>query len=223
MALSPSELRRYNRHLSLSEIGPAGQERLRAARVLIVGAGGLGSPAALYLAAAGIGTLGLVDFDRGEESNLQRQGLFDTADVGQSKAERARTRLRALNPEIEVVAHAVELCAANVRTLFEGYDLIVDGSDRVGTPYLINDASVLYRKSLVLAAIYRFEGQLMSYRPDGGPCYRCLFPHIDENAAPGCADVGVLGVLPGVLGTLQATEAIKLVTGVGAPLLGRVL
>jgi adenylyltransferase/sulfurtransferase len=223
MALSPSELRRYSRHLSLKEIGPAGQERLRASRVLIVGAGGLGSPAALYLAAAGIGTLGLLDFDRVDASNLQRQVLFDNASIGAEKALRARDRLSALNPELHVVAHQAELRAANVEANFAGYDLIIDGSDRIATHYLINDACVLYRKSLVTAAIYRFEGQIMSYVPDRGPCYRCLYPKIDDSATPSCADVGVLGVLPGVLGTLQATEAIKLVLGIGDPLLGRLL
>ena len=223
MALSPSELRRYSRHLSLTEIGLAGQERLRAARVLIVGAGGLGSPVALYLAAAGIGTLGLVDFDQVDESNLQRQVLFDTASVGAAKTEAARARLMALNPETRVVAHRTELCAANVAALFDPYDLIVDGTDRIATHYLINDACVLYRKPLVTAAIYRFEGQLMTYVPDRGPCYRCLFPHAAEGTAPSCAQVGVLGVLPGVLGTLQATEAIKLIVSIGTPLIGRLL
>ena len=223
MALSPSDLRRYARHLSLKEVGPAGQEKLRAARVLIVGCGGLGSPAALYLAAAGVGTLGLLDFDRVDTSNLQRQILFDTSDVGEPKAERAQQRLRALNPDIRAVAHQEELCAANVRVLFDDYELVIDGSDRIDTHYLISDACVLYRKPLVTAAIYRFEGQIMSYQPDLGPCYRCLFPTIDAAAAPSCADTGVLGVLPGVLGTLQATEAIKLITGIGTPLLGRLL
>ncbi len=214
---------RYARHLTLNEFGPAGQQKLSAARVLIVGCGGLGSPAALYLAAAGVGTLGLLDFDVVDESNLQRQVLFETADIGEPKAQRARQHLCALNPHIEVVAHQQELCAANVRELLGGYDLIVDGSDRVGTHYLVSDACVLYRKPLVTAAIYRFEGQIMSYVPDRGPCYRCLFPAIDAAAAPNCADTGVLGVLPGVMGSLQATEAIKLLTGIGLPLLGRLL
>jgi molybdopterin/thiamine biosynthesis adenylyltransferase/rhodanese-related sulfurtransferase len=223
MALSPSESRRYSRHLSLPEIGLAGQEKLRSSRVLIVGAGGLGSPAALYLAAAGVGTLGVLDFDRVDESNLQRQVLFDTADVGQPKAEAARARLAALNPELRVLAHEVELRATNVQRLFADYDLIVDGSDRIATHYLLNDACVLFAKPLVTAAIYRFEGTLMSYLPDRGPCYRCLFPQIDETSAPSCAEVGVLGVLPGVLGSLQATEAVKLLLGIGEPLIGRLL
>lgn len=222
-SLSAGERQRYARHLSLAEIGEAGQARLRAARILVVGAGGLGCPAALYLAAAGVGTIGLVDFDRVEESNLQRQVLFSSEDIGELKAERACARLAALNPQVRLIAHPIELCAANVRETFAPYDLIVDGSDRIGTRYLVNDACVLYGKPLVSAAIHRFEGQAMSYVPGRGPCYRCLFPQIAEGTLPNCAQAGVLGVLPGVLGSLQATEAIKLLLGIGAPLLGRVL
>ncbi len=221
--LSPAERERYSRHLLLPEIGPAGQQRLKQARVLVIGAGGLGCPAALYLAAAGVGTLGLLDFDRVDASNLHRQVLFTLEDVGAPKAERARERLAALNPGINVVAHQTELCAANVRALFEDYELIVDGSDRIGTRYLVNDACVLYGKPLVSAAIHRFEGQAMSYSPGRGPCYRCLFPEIRDGVLPNCAQAGVLGVLPGVLGTVQATEAIKLLLGIGEPLIGRVL
>jgi adenylyltransferase/sulfurtransferase len=221
--LSDAELRRYSRHLKLAEIGEQGQVRLKAARVALIGVGGLGSPAALYLAAAGVGTLGLVDYDVVDESNLQRQVLFDSASIGHLKTHVARARLQALNPATRVIAHQIELSAANVRTLFADYDLILDGSDRLSTRYLVNDACVLYRKSLVSAAIHRFEGQLMSYLPDAGPCYRCLFPNPAEGLVPNCADVGVLGVLPGVLGTLAATEALKLITGAGAPLLGRLL
>jgi molybdopterin/thiamine biosynthesis adenylyltransferase/rhodanese-related sulfurtransferase len=221
--LSPADQRRYSRHLKLAEIGAEGQRRLKAARVALIGAGGIGSPAGLYLAAAGVGTLGLVDFDSVDESNLQRQVLFDTASVGASKAEAGRARLEALNPAIRVVAHAIELRAANVREIFEQYDLIIDGSDRLGTRYLVNDACVLYRKPLVSAAIHRFEGQITTYVPDRGPCYRCLFPNPAEGMVPNCADVGVLGVLPGVLGTLAATEAIKLIVGIGTPLIGRLL
>jgi len=223
MVLSPPELRRYSRHLKLAEIGVAGQERLKAARVLIVGAGGLGCASALYLAAAGVGKLGLLDCDRVDESNLQRQLLYEPADVGQPKAEAARARIAALNPQITVLAHQSELCAANVRELFSRYDLIVDGSDRISTRYLVNDACVLFGKSLVSAAIHRFEGQAMSYVPGQAPCYRCAFPQMTEGLIPNCAEVGVLGVLPGVLGTIQATEAIKLIVGVGQPLLGRLL
>lgn len=223
MTLTAAERARYQRHLALPEIGPAGQEKLKAARVLVVGAGGLGSPAALYLAAAGCGTLGLLDFDRVEVSNLQRQVLFDTAGVAQPKAEAGRERLSALNPEIRVVAHALELKAANVRAVFADYDLILDGSDRLSTRYLVNDACVILGKPLVSAAIHRFEGQLMTYVPGRGPCYRCLFPEAPDGVVANCAEAGVLGVLPGVLGTLQATEAIKLITGTGVPLIGRLL
>lgn len=223
MTLTPAERARYQRHLALPEIGVPGQEKLKAARVLVVGAGGLGSPAALYLAAAGCGTLGLLDFDRVEVSNLQRQVLFDTAGVSQPKAEAGRERLSALNPEIRVVAHALELKAANVRAVFADYDLVLDGSDRLSTRYLVNDACVILRKPLVSAAIHRFEGQLMTYLPGRGPCYRCLFPEAPDGVVANCAEAGVLGVLPGVLGTLQATEAIKLITGTGAPLIGRLL
>jgi adenylyltransferase/sulfurtransferase len=223
MSLSAAELRRYSRHLSLAEIGIAGQEKLQAARVLVIGTGGLGSPAAMYLAAGGIGNLGVLDCDRVDESNLQRQVLFDTASVGMPKAERARMRLTALNPELNVQAHQTELCAANVEGIFENYDVIVDGSDRAATRYLVNDACVIYGKTLVSAAIHRFEGQAMTYVPGRGPCYRCLFPEIAEGVAPNCAEAGVLGVLPGVMGAIQATEAIKLVVGIGVPLIGRLL
>ncbi|MDE2138618.1 MAG: TOMM precursor leader peptide-binding protein [Gammaproteobacteria bacterium] len=223
MALTDAERARYQRHLSLKEIGTAGQEKLKAARVIIVGAGGLGSPAALYLAAAGCGTLGLVDFDRVEVSNLQRQVLFDTAALGVPKAEAGRARLMSLNPGIRVLAHALELRAANVRELLEGYDLVIDGSDRLSTRYLVNDACVIAGKPLVSAAIHRFEGQLSTYVPGQGPCYRCLFPAAADGMVANCAEAGVLGVLPGVLGTLQATEAIKLITGVGTPLTAKLL
>jgi molybdopterin/thiamine biosynthesis adenylyltransferase/rhodanese-related sulfurtransferase len=223
MTLSATERARYQRHLALAEIGLAGQEKLKAARVLIVGAGGLGSPAALYLAAAGCGTLGLLDFDRVDLSNLQRQVLFDTAAIARPKAEAGQERLARLNPEILINVHTLELKAANVRAVFAGYDLVIDGTDRLSTRYLVNDACVLYRKALVSAAIHRFEGQLMTYVPDRGPCYRCLFPDGRDAIVANCTAAGVLGVLPGVLGALQATEAIKLITGVGEPLIGRLL
>src|SRR6516162_2625605 len=221
--LSSSERERYRRHLALSEIGAAGQEKLKGARVLIVGAGGLGSPAALYLAAAGCGTLGLLDCDRVDLSNLQRQVLFDSTRLEQPKAEAGRERLAALNPDIRIIAHAIELRAANVREVFGQYDLVLDGTDRLATRYLISDACVILRRPFVSAAIHRFEGHLMSYVPGRGPCYRCLFPQALDGMVANCAEAGVLGVLPGVLGTLQATEAIKLVTGIGEPLLGRLL
>jgi sulfur-carrier protein adenylyltransferase/sulfurtransferase len=223
VSLSSSERARYQRHLALAEIGAAGQERLKAARVLVVGAGGLGSPAALYLAAAGCGTLGLLDCDRVELSNLQRQVLFDSGAIAKPKAEAGRERLASLNPEIRVVAHALELKAANVRAVFENYDLVIDGTDRLSTRYLINDACVILGLPLVSAAIHRFEGQVMTYVPGRGPCYRCVFPQAADGMVASCAEAGVLGVLPGVLGTLQATEAIKLITGTGEPLVGRLL
>jgi sulfur-carrier protein adenylyltransferase/sulfurtransferase len=223
MTLSASERTRYQRHLTLAEIGPLGQEKLKAARVLVVGAGGLGSPAALYLAAAGCGTLGILDYDRVELSNLQRQILFDGASIARPKAEAARERLTGLNSDIRVVAHAVELTAANVRELLGQYDLVLDGSDRLSTRYLVNDACVILRRPLVSAAIHRFEGQIITYVPDQGACYRCAFPQAEDAVVASCADAGVLGVLPGVLGALQATEAIKLITATGTPLVGRLL
>lgn len=223
MTLGAEELVRYSRHLTLAEVGIAGQQKLRSARVLVIGAGGLGSPSALYLAAAGVGMLGLVDFDRVELSNLQRQVLFTTADVGQPKAEAARRRLAALNPGVEVVAHQTELRAANVRAILGGYDLVLDGTDRLATRYLVNDACVLLGKPLVSAAIHRFEGQAFTYLPGRGPCYRCLFPDARAGGVPNCAEAGVLGVLPAVLGAIQATEAIKLIVGAGEPLVGRLL
>jgi len=223
MSLSPAELARYHRHLVLDEIGVAGQQKLKIARVLVVGAGGLGSPAALYLAAAGIGTLGIVDCDRVEVSNLQRQVLFGTGDVARLKVEAARERLESLNPQIAVVAHAVELRAANVRAVLGDYDLVLDGTDQLSTRYLVNDACVIFGKPLVAAAIHRFEGQAMTYVPGRGPCYRCLFPEAPDGVVPNCAQAGVLGVLPGVLGAIQATEAIKLILGIGEPLIGRLL
>lgn len=223
MAFSAAQLSRYSRHLTLKEIGVAGQEKLRAARVVVVGAGGLGSPAALYLAASGIGTLGIVDCDSVDLSNLQRQVLFDTAAIGRPKAQVAQQRLRALNPDINVIGHALELRAANVLEVLRDYDIVLDGTDRLATRYVVNDACVLLRKPLVSAAIHRFEGQAMTYVPGRGPCYRCLFADATQAMVPNCAEAGVLGVLPGVLGTIQATEAIKLITGAGEPLLGRLL
>ncbi len=222
--LTPTEMSRYSRHLALREIGVAGQEKLKAARVLVVGAGGLGSPSTLYLAAAGVGTLGLIDNDRIDVSNLQRQVLYDTRQVGEPKVEAAQRRLRALNPEINVEVHDVELRAANIAAIVARYDVVLDGTDRFATRYIVNDACVMLRKPLVSAAIHRFEGQALTYVPDRGPCYRCLFP--DPPAAglvPNCAEAGVLGVLPGVMGSIQATEAIKLIVGAGELLVGRLL
>jgi adenylyltransferase/sulfurtransferase len=214
---------RYARHLALTEIGAAGQQRLAASSVLVIGAGGLGSPAALYLAAAGVGTLGIVDHDRIEISNLQRQILFTTAEIGASKAQAASGRLRELNPDLRVVAHEVKLAEANVMQLLAAYDVVIDGTDRLTTRYLINDACVLLGKPLVSAAIHRFEGQAMTYLPGSSPCYRCLYPQSPEDLVPNCAEAGVLGVLPGVMGSLQATEALKVLLGIGEPLTGRLL
>lgn len=224
MSLTPADLARYSRHLALREIGVAGQEKLKAARVLVIGAGGLGSPSALYLAASGVGVLGVIDNDRVDVSNLQRQVLYDAASVGEPKAEAAARRLRALNPEIELIAHQLELRAANVREIFGGYDIVLDGTDRFATRYLSNDACVLSARPLVSAAIHRFEGQAMTYVPDRGPCYRCLFSEPPAvGLVPNCAEAGVLGVLPGVMGAIQATEAIKVILGVGDALIGRLL
>ena len=223
MTLSADERARYQRHISLPQIGRSGQERLKAARMLLVGTGGLGCPAALYLAAAGVGTLGLVDFDRVEISNLQRQVLFVSGDLGRLKVEAARERLLALNPDITVRTHALTLRAENVCEIVGGYDIVLDGSDRLSTRYLVNDACVLLGRPLVTAAIHRFEGQAMTYLPGQGPCYRCLFPHVQEGTAGSCAEAGVLGVLPGVLGAIQACEAVKIATGIGTPLISRLL
>lgn len=221
--LSTAERGRYQRHLSLEEVGVAGQQKLKAARVLVIGAGGLGSPAALYLAASGVGTLGIVDHDRVDATNLQRQVLFDNGSIGRPKVEVARERLLALNPCIEVRAHEFEVRAATVLQLLHDYDIVLDGTDRIPTRYVVNDACVLLRKPLVSAAIHRFEGQLTTCLPGRGPCYRCLYPEVPDGLVPNCADAGVLGVLPGVLGAMQATEAIKLIVGVGEPLNGRLL
>jgi sulfur-carrier protein adenylyltransferase/sulfurtransferase len=223
VTLSSAERERYQRHLTLEEVALAGQEKLKAARVLVVGAGGLGSPSTLYLAAGGVGTLGIVDCDRVDASNLQRQILFDTASVGRPKVEAARDRLRALNPHVEVVVHGLEVRAANVCDLLRDYDVVLDGTDRISTRYLVNDACVILRKPLVSAAIHRFEGQVTTFVPGRGPCYRCLYPEVPEGLVPNCADAGVLGVLPGVLGAVQATEAIKLIVGAGDLLCGRLL
>jgi adenylyltransferase/sulfurtransferase len=224
MTLSDADRLRYSRHLALREIDVAGQEKLKAARVLVIGAGGLGSPSALYLAASGIGTLGIVDCDHVDISNLQRQVLFDTASIARPKTEAARDRLVALNPDLNVIAHQVELRAANVREIFNHYDIVLDGTDRFATRFLANDACVILRKPLVSAAIHRFEGQALTYVPGKGPCYRCLFPEPPtDGLIPNCAEAGVLGVLPGVMGVLQATEAIKIIVGIGEPLLGRLL
>ncbi|QJD79996.1 molybdopterin-synthase adenylyltransferase MoeB [Spirosoma rhododendri] len=221
MPLTEAEQSRYSRHLLLPEIGTAGQEKLRDARVLVVGAGGLGCPALQYLAAAGVGTLGVVDGDTVAESNLHRQILFGPADVGQSKAMVAAARLQAQNPLIAVKPHLTFLTRDNALSLLADYDLIVDGSDNFATRYLVNDACVLLNKPLVFGSIYRFEGQVSVFNVGDGPTYRCLYP--DPSDLPSCAEAGVLGVLPGIVGCLMANEVIKLLTGVGNPLIGRLL
>jgi adenylyltransferase/sulfurtransferase len=218
----PEQFERYRRHLNLAEIGPEGQARLRDARVAVVGAGGLGCPAALYLAAAGVGTLGLIDADHVDLSNLQRQVLYGGEDVGRPKVEVARARLEALNADVRLELHPVRLTAANALELLRSYDVVLDGSDNFPTRYLVNDACVLLGKPVVYGAILRFEGQASVFDARRGPCYRCLFPEPPPpGSVPSCAEAGVLGVLPGLIGTLQATEVLKLVTGVGEPLLGR--
>lgn len=221
---SADEVRRYSRHLILPEFGARGQKKLKAARVLVVGAGGLGSPAAMYLAAAGVGTLGLVDFDVVDASNLQRQILHGTPDVGRPKVASATERLAALNPFVTVRPHEVKLSADNALALFREYDVVLDGTDSYATRYLINDASVLAGVPNVSASVFRFEGQVSVFGVKGGPCYRCLYPAPPPaGLVPSCGEGGVLGVVPGVVGTLQATEALKLVAGMGEPLVGRLL
>jgi sulfur-carrier protein adenylyltransferase/sulfurtransferase len=221
--LTSEEIARYSRHLTLPEVGVEGQERLRAARVLCVGAGGLGSPSALYLAAAGVGTLGLADFDAVDLSNLQRQVLHGTPDVGRPKIESARDRLAAINPHVRLEAHGA-VRAANALDLVSAYDIVVDGSDNFGTRYVVNDACVIAGRPNVYGSIFRFEGQVSVFAAPGGPCYRCLHPEPPPpGLVPDCAEGGVLGVLPGVIGTLQATEALKLALRLGEPLVGRLL
>ena len=222
--LAPDEYLRYSRHLILPEIGISGQRSLRRARVLLVGAGGLGSPAALYLAAAGVGTLGLVDFDTVDLSNLQRQVLHGTSDVGRSKLDSARDRLRDINPHVHVEGFPVRLSADNAREIAEGFDVIVDGTDNFATRYLVNDLCVLLGVPNVYGSIFRFDGQASVFATIDGPCYRCLYREPPPaGLVPACAEGGVLGVLPGLVGTIQATEAIKLITGAGTPLIGRLL
>ncbi len=224
MSLTGDELQRYARHLVLPQVGREGQERLRAASALIVGLGGLGSPAALYLAAAGVGRLGLLDHDTVAVHNLQRQVLHDTASVGSAKTDSARARLEALNPHVRLDTWNVTLTRANARGIVADYDVVLDGTDSFATRYLVNDACVLERRPDVHASIHRFEGQLSVFGLDDGPCYRCLHPEPPPaGSVPNCAEGGVLGVLPGLMGMLQATEALKLMLGIGEPMRGRLL
>ncbi|MGB7211396.1 MAG: molybdopterin-synthase adenylyltransferase MoeB [Gemmatimonadales bacterium] len=222
--LTNAELIRYSRHLVLPEIALEGQQKLRRARVLLIGAGGLGSPAALYLAAAGIGTLGLVEFDRVDLSNLQRQILHGTSAVGHPKLESAVSRLSDLNPQVTLEAIDGRIAAANAREIIRGFDIVLDGSDNFPTRYLVNDACVLEGKPLVYGSIFRWEGQVSVFHPPAGPCYRCLFADPPPpGLVPNCAEGGVVGVLPGIVGSLQALEAIKWIVGAGIPLIGRLL
>ncbi|MEO8274590.1 MAG: molybdopterin-synthase adenylyltransferase MoeB [Thermoanaerobaculia bacterium] len=222
--LSSAELQRYGRHLSLPEVGLAGQQRLKESRVLVVGAGGLGAPAALYLAAAGVGRLGLADFDFVERSNLQRQILYSESDVGRSKLEAAAARLRAANSDLDLVLHPTRVERGNITELVAPYDVVIDGTDNFPTRYLVHDACYFAAKPYVYGSIFRFEGQASVFARGRGPCYRCLFPEPPPpGSVPSCAEAGVIGVLPGIVGSIQANEAIKLLLGIGEPLFGRLL
>ena len=222
--LTADELSRYSRHLILPEVGMEGQQRLKAAKVLCVGTGGLGSPLAFYLAAAGIGTLGLVDFDVVDASNLQRQIIHSTKDIGRKKLDSAAEKLLALNPALNVVKHETMLTSANALDILKDYDVIADGTDNFPTRYLVNDACVLLGKPNVYGSIFRFEGQCSVFATEQGPCYRCLYPEPPPpGLVPSCAEGGVLGILPGLVGVMQATEVIKLILGKGEPLIGRLL
>ncbi|HEX6771553.1 MAG TPA: molybdopterin-synthase adenylyltransferase MoeB [Acidobacteriaceae bacterium] len=223
-ALTHDEIARYSRHLILPEVGMEGQQKLKAAKVLLVGTGGLGAPMALYLAAAGVGTLGLVDFDVVDASNLHRQVIHTTPDVGRPKLDSAADKLKALNPEVKVVKHNTMLTSANAMEILKDYDIVADGTDNFQTRYLVNDACVLSGKPNVYASIFRFEGQASVFGAPDGPCYRCLYPEPPPpGLVPSCAEGGVLGILPGLLGIIQSTEVIKLILGKGEPLIGRLL
>ena len=222
--LNPEQRTRYHRHLLLPEIGEAGQQRLLQSKVLLLGAGGLGSPAALYLAAAGVGTLGIVDMDVVDASNLQRQILHNVDRIGERKVDSAKKTLTQLNPDVDVVTYDVRLGADNVLEIIDGYDVVVDGTDNFPTRYLLNDASLLARVPVVHGSIFRFEGQVTVFKPYEGPCYRCLLPEPPPpELAPSCAEAGVLGVLPGIIGSIQGLEAIKVLLDLGDPLIGRLL
>jgi molybdopterin/thiamine biosynthesis adenylyltransferase/rhodanese-related sulfurtransferase len=223
--ITPREYRRYGRHLIIPEVGMEGQRRLKASKILVIGTGGLGSPCALYLAAAGIGTIGLIDFDIIDETNLHRQILYTDKDVGKSKVRTAKERLVSVNPNVTIKTHEEKLTSQNALEIFKDYDAIVDGTDNFPTRYLTNDASVMLGKPNIYASIFRFEGQVTIFDPKlGGPCYRCLYPKPPPpGLVPSCAEGGVLGVLPGLVGLIQATETIKLILGKGEPLIGRLL
>ncbi|HVL90270.1 MAG TPA: molybdopterin-synthase adenylyltransferase MoeB [Actinomycetota bacterium] len=223
-SLTNEEIRRYSRHLIIPDVAMTGQKRMKNAKVLCIGAGGLGSPVAMYLAAAGVGTIGLVDFDVVDETNLQRQIMHGTSDVGRPKLDSAEDRIREINPNVKVVKHQTFVTSDNALDLFRDYDLIVDGSDNFPTRYLVNDACVLLGKPYVWGSIYRFDGQLSVFWAEYGPCYRCLFPEPPPpGMVPSCAEGGVLGMLCGTIGSFQTTEAVKLITGAGEPMIGRML
>ena len=223
-ALSQSEIARYSRHLIMPEVGMEGQKKLKAASVLLIGAGGLGSPLGLYLAAAGIGRIGLVDFDVVDFSNLQRQILHGTPDVGRPKLQSAKDRLNAINPEVQIDLYETRITSANAMKLCQPYDIIIDGTDNFPTRYLVNDVCVLLKKPNVYGSIFRFDGQASVFHPPAGPCYRCLYPEPPPpGEVPSCAEGGVLGILPGLIGCIQATECVKLILGKGEPLIGRLV
>jgi len=223
-ALTVDEVRRYSRHLIIPDVAMAGQQRLMNAKVLCVGAGGLGSPALMYLAAAGVGTIGIVEFDTVDESNLQRQIIHGQSDIGKSKAQSAKAKISEINPFVQVITHEVRLDNSNVKEIFSQYDIIVDGTDNFATRYLVNDACVLLKKPYVWGSIYRFDGQASVFWAEYGPCYRCLYPEPPPpGMVPSCAEGGVLGVLCATIGSIQTTEAIKVITGVGEPLIGSLM
>src|SRR5579872_4648929 len=223
-ALSNDEILRYSRHLIIPEVGIEGQQKLKAAKVLLVGAGGLGAPLGLYLAAAGVGRIGMVDFDIVDFTNLQRQVIHSTADVGRKKLDSAAEKMKAINPHVEIVKHEVALTSENALDIIKDYDMVVDGTDNFPTRYLVNDACVLLNKPNVYGSIFRFEGQATVFAYEGGPCYRCLYPEPPPpGLVPSCAEGGVLGILPGTIGLIQATEAVKIILGIGDPLVGRLL
>jgi adenylyltransferase/sulfurtransferase len=223
-SFTEEQIERYSRHIILPDVGGEGQEKLLSSKILIIGMGGLGSPAVLYLAAAGIGTLGLVDFDEVELTNLQRQIIHTTGDLGRRKVQSARETIEAINPDVTVHEYDEQLTSRNVMDIISDYDLILDGSDNFPTRFLLNDACVLAGKTNVYGAVFRFEGQMTVFSPEKGPCLRCLIPEMPPpGSVPRCQEAGVLGVLPGVIGTLQATEAIKIILEIGNPLIGRFL
>src|SRR5690242_4676978 len=222
--MTEAQAKRYSRHLLIPEVGEAGQFKLLDSRVLLIGAGGLGSPAAYYLAAAGVGTLGIIDADVVDESNLQRQILHNSKRIGQPKVDSAKQTLEDLNPDVNVVPYQTRLTRDNIIEIFKDYDLIVDGSDNFPTRYLVNDASVLLKKTVVHGSIFRFDGQVSVFKPFEGPCYRCVFPEPPPpELAPSCDEAGTLGILPGIIGLFEANEAVKLLLGIGEPLIGRLL